>query len=122
MGGVIGPLMPWLREIADAFMVDRAAISRYTEVSTSDGVEQTWATVASDVPCSVWPSGVSAGEAVGAAATLRALSTWTVRLPAGTDVTVRDRLVVSDGRTFEIQRVDARTYEAARDCICELVQ
>jgi hypothetical protein len=111
-----------LRARAAQFMTDRAVVARYTSVSTSDGIEQTWSTVASDVPCQVWPSGVSGNEAVGAGAELRALSTWTVRLPALQDVTVRDRLTISDGRVFEVQRVDARTYEAARDCICELVQ
>lgn len=110
-----------LRARAVRFMTDRAVIARYTEVSTSDGITQTWATLATDVPCEVWPSGVSAAEAVGAGAQLRALSTWTVRLPYGQDVTVRDRITVGDGRVFEIQRVDRRTYEAARDCVCELV-
>jgi hypothetical protein len=102
-------------------MTDRAVIARYTETSTSDGVEQAWSIIASDVPCQVWPSGISAAEAVGAASQLRALSAWTVRLPALTDVTVRDRITVADGRVFDAQRIDARTYEAARDCICELV-
>lgn len=121
MSSPIGLPMDWLRAIAAAFLPDAASIARYTEVSTSEGITQTWATIASNVPCAVWPSGVSAAEAVGAGAQLRALSTWTVRLPALQDVTVRDRITVADGRTFECQRVDARTYEAARDCVCELV-
>jgi hypothetical protein len=110
-----------LRARAASFMVDRASVARYTSVSTSDGIEQTWAPIASDVPCAVWPTGISSTEGVGAGAALRALSTWTVRLPALQDVTVRDRITVSDGRVFEVQRVDARTYEVARDCISELV-
>ena len=116
-----------LRARAALFLADRCVIARYTEVSTSDGITQTWAAVASDVPCQVWPIGSSAAEAVGAGATLRALSRWNVRVPALTDVTERDRITVTGpsypgGRTFEVQQAQARTYEAARDCICELVQ
>jgi len=110
-----------LRARRQAFLIDRCVISRYTETSTSDGVEHTWAEIAADVPCEVWPSGVSATEAVGAASALRAISTWTISLPYGTDVTVRDRVTLADGRVFEAARVDVRTYEACRDVIGELV-
>jgi head-tail adaptor len=110
-----------LRAQRAAFMPERCSISRYTETSTSDGVSQEWQEFASDVPCHVWPSGVSGDEGVGGAATLRALSTWTVALPYGTDITVKDRIAVSDARVFQVQRVDVRTYEASRDCVCELV-
>ena len=108
-------------------MTDRAMIARYTETSTSDGVEHAWTEIASGVPCAAWPSGVSGNEGLGTGgAVVRALSTWTVRLPALFDVTERDRITVTgpsypDGTTLEVQRVDARTAEAARDCICELV-
>lgn len=114
--------MPYLRSVAEAFMPDLADVARYVETSTSDGISQAWTTIATGLACSIWPSGAAAAEGLGAATGLRAISTWTVRLPALTDVTVRDRIIVGDGRVFEIQRVDARTYEAARDCICELVE
>ena len=99
-------------------MADRATLARYTEVSTSDGIVQTWATIASNVPCEVWPSGRSVAEAVGAGAALRALSSWTVRLPYGQDITVRDRITVSgpsfpSGLTFEVAQPQPRTYEVA---------
>jgi hypothetical protein len=115
------PSLVGIRQRRQAFMVGRCAISRYTETSTSDGIEHVWAEIATDVPCEIWPSGASAAEGLGAGAGLRALSAWTVALPYGQDVTVSDRIVSSDGRTFEIQRADIRTYEASRDCICELV-
>jgi hypothetical protein len=110
-----------LRARAVRFMLDRCSVSRYTETSTSDGIEHAWSEIAADVPGEIWPSGIAADEGVGAGAALRALSTWTVRLPAGQDITVRDRIATSDGRVFETQRIDVRTYEVARDCICELV-
>jgi hypothetical protein len=107
-------------------MTDRAVIARYTETSTSDGVEHVWAEIASGVPCQAWPIGSSAAEAVGAGASLRALSSWTVRLPYGQDVTSRDRITVSgpsypSGVTLEAQQPQPRTHEVARDCLCELV-
>jgi len=115
------PSLVGIRARRQAFMVGRCAISRYSEVSTSDGIEHTWAEIASDVPCEIWPSGIASAEGVGAGAAMRALSSWTVALPYGQDVTVHDRIVASDGRVFEVQRADIRTYEASRDCICELV-
>jgi hypothetical protein len=120
------PSLAGLRARRVAFMIDRCAISRYTETSTSDGIEHTWADVATDVPCEAWPIGASAAEGLGAGAGLRALSSWTVSLPALTDVTVNDRITVSgpsypSGLTFEVQQPQPRTYEACRDCLCELV-
>jgi hypothetical protein len=104
-----------------AFMVGRCSVSRYSETSTSDGMTAVWSDIASDVPCEIWPSGATAAEGLGASAGLRALSAWTIALPYGQDVTVRDRIIASDGRVFEVARADVRTYEASRDCICELV-
>lgn len=115
------PSLTGIRARRAAFLVGRCSVSRYTETSTSDGMTQTWAMLATDVPCEIWPTGISSAEGMGAGGGLRALSAWTVALPYGQDVTVRDRIVASDGRVFEVQRADVRTYEASRDCICELV-
>ena len=126
MSSPINPPMSWLRGISNAFLPDLASIARYTQTSTADGVVEDWQTVASGIPCRVSPRGVTANEAVGAGAALRALSAWAVWVPFGTDVDVRDRLTVlgadrADGRTFEVSRVGERSYEAARECLCELV-
>jgi hypothetical protein len=105
--------MGYLRSIAAAFLPDVATVLRYTETSTSDGVAQDWQTVLSDVPCRVSPRAATANEGLGAGgAAVRALSTWVVVVPFGTDVT---------GRTFEVVRVGARSYEASRELLCELV-
>jgi head-tail adaptor len=106
-----------LRRIAERFMTDTASISRYTETITVDGVTQDWQTVASGLPCQIMPNGSGGFERMSGAEQFQAANSWTVSLPAGTDVTVRDRLVVG-ARTFEVVRVDARTYEARRDAIC----
>src|SRR5262245_1771834 len=123
--------MAWLRGISAAFLPDLAAIERYTETSTAEGVEQGWATIATGIPCRVSPSGANAVERAGiqgpsGGGVVRSLSEWTVWLPALTDVTERDRIVVTgtdrtDGRVFEINRVGERSYESTRECICSLL-
>jgi hypothetical protein len=128
---VISPsLLDYLRTVAAAFLPDTAAIARYTETSTSDGVVQSWVTVATGVACRVSPLGISAAERAGMAAdgggVLRAISEWVVWLPALTDITERDRITVTgadrtDGRTFEVTRIGQRTYESVREARCSLV-
>jgi hypothetical protein len=119
--------MDWLRQVREAFLPDTASIARYTETSTSDGVYEDWVEIATGVRCAVQPHASRGLEAVGAGDAIRSVSPWMVTVPFGTDVTVRDRITVTgadrpDGRTFEISRVDERSYEAGRDCQCELVQ
>src|SRR5262245_28566605 len=114
------------RAIAERYMTDAADVARYSETNTADGPIQSWQTIATGLACAVWPIGTAGAEREGPGAVVRALSEWTVRLPALSDVTVRDRLVVTmrEGgavRTFEVTRVDSRTYEVARDCICALL-
>ena len=123
--------LPWLRSISLAFLPDTCEVLRYTETSTADGVEQAWSTVATNVPCRVSPRASTAyeraqgGEGTGGGV-LRAQSDWTVWAPALTDVTERDRIRISTsesaaGRTFEVSRVGARTYETVRECLCSLL-
>lgn len=119
--------MGFLRVIAEAFLPDLADVLRYVETSTSDGVSQAWQPVLTGVPCRVSPRASTATEGLGAGgAAVRALSTWVVVVPYATDVTERDRVAVTgvgrvDGRTFEVVRVGARSYEASRELLCELV-
>lgn len=119
--------MGWLRGIAEQFLPDTATISRFTSTSTSDGITETWAPIASGVRCRVSPRETTATEGLGTGgAVVRAVSPWLVTLPFGTDITVRDRITVLgsdrvDERTFEATRIDERTYEAHRDVQCELI-
>jgi hypothetical protein len=120
--------MDWLRGLAALFMPDTAAILRYSETSTSDGVSQDWQAVLTGVPCSVSPLGTRAAEGLDAGgAVVRSLSPWIVSVPFGTDVSERDRVTVTggdraDGRTFEVVRVDERSYEGKRNLECELMR
>lgn len=115
-----------LRAIQNVWLTDAATILRYTESSTSDGVIQDWQPIAVAVPCRVSQPGRSASERSGESAALRALSEWVVWLPFATDVTERDRIMVTgadrtDGRTFEVESVAQKTNETARACGCVLV-
>jgi head-tail adaptor len=104
-----------LRRLQAAYLNDVCDILRYVETNTADGVSAAWQTVATNVPCRLSSRTLSAAEGAGAAAQARALNEWRVWLPAGTDVTVRDRLVLLS-RTFEVSRVEGESNETARAC------
>lgn len=108
--------LDFLRALSNEYLPDTCTISRYTETSTGDGTSQSWATVAS-AACRVSPLASGANEALGADQSMQAVSQWTIWLPAGTDVTVKDRVVVG-ARTFEVNRVGERSYEVSRELIC----
>ena len=119
-------VLDWLRSLQDDNLPDACDISRYTETNTPDGVTQGWATVAAGVPCRISSRTTAGSEGVGAAAQERAASDWLVWLPALTDVTVRDRLLVHStgpgpARTFEVERVVGESLETARGCGCSEV-
>jgi hypothetical protein len=113
-------VLDWLRGLQDANLPDACDISRYTETNTADGVTQGWATVSTGIPCRISSRTLAATEGTGAGAQTRALSDWLVWLPALTDVTVKDRLVVG-ARTFEVERVAGESLETARACSCSEV-
>lgn len=109
-----------LRRLAELALPESAAISRPSDTNTGDGVTRTWTTVAT-VACRVQPLGRSPSpETVGARGGTQTSDTWQVSLPATTDVTVRDRLVIG-ARTFEVAEVFARGYEVIRAVLCREV-
>jgi len=125
-------LLDYLRSVSDALLPDTAAILRYTESNTADGVVETWQTIASGIACRVDMHRATATERGGGAGAgssadvFRAISDWMIHLPALTDVTERDRITVTstgrtDNRTFEVTAVEQMSYEATRNCICTLV-
>jgi head-tail adaptor len=110
----------FLRALSNQFLPDVCTVQRSTETVTGDGTTQSWSTLASGVACRVSPLASGANEGLGADQSMQAVSQWTVWLPAGQDVTVKDRLVVG-ARTFEIARVGERSYEVSRECLCREV-
>ena len=110
----------FLRSLSVRYLPDLCTIQRYTETVTGDGTTQTWANLATGVACRVSPLASGTGEGLGADASLRSVAQWTVWVPPGQDVTVRDR-VVFGSRTFEVARVGARSYEVIRELICREV-
>ena len=120
-------LLAYLRSVSELAMPDAAAILRYVETNGPDGPSQDWQTVASGIPCRVDAHRQTAIERPGAGGAAQlAVSDWVIHLPALTDVTVRDRIVVTgadrpDGRTFEVSDVGEQSYEVERELRCVLV-
>lgn len=110
----------FLRSLSDQYLPDVCTIQLGTETTSGDGTSVAWSTKQANVPCRVSPLASGANEALGGQGAMTAVAQWTVWLPAGTDVTVRDRIAYQ-GRTFEVARVGARSYEVSRECICREV-
>lgn len=107
----------FLRSLSNQYLPDTCSISRNTPTQSGDGQADNWSNVATGVACRVSPLASSAQEQLGGAEAITAVSQWTIWLSAGTDVTVRDRIVVGS-RTFEVNRVGARSYEVVREVLC----
>lgn len=107
-----------LRAAWTAFLTDTGTILRATETrSGTGGVTQTW-TASSSGPCKLLPRRGGLGVERDQAGKLVALRRANIVWPAGTDVTVRDRIAVN-ARTFEVLAVGAReSNEVARVAAC----
>ena len=106
-----------LRPLAEQFLPDTCTVRRATATSGSGGVANAWSDYLTGIPCRVSPLANQANEALGGNAGTTAVSSWVVTVPAETDVTVKDRIVVGS-RTFEVSRSGDRSYEVARRLIC----
>jgi SPP1 family predicted phage head-tail adaptor len=104
-----------MRSTLNASLPDTAAVHRDTLSSDSAGGYTTSAATVATVACRVSPSG---GRESVVAGKVDAVSTWTITLPALTDVTAKDRLIVGS-RTFEVAAVlDPRSWEIGRRVLC----
>jgi SPP1 family predicted phage head-tail adaptor len=97
---------------------DVCTISRRTQTTDSQGgYTETWAT-ASTTTCRVVSSNLTPEERA-TADRLSLATAWVVILPALTDVTAADRIVVGS-RTFEVAAVLApKTWEVGRRVLCK---
>ena len=105
-----------MRSTLDDSLPDTAQVQRKTLTGDgAGGYTESWATVAT-VACRVAPSGQSPQERV-IAERLTATSTWTLTIPALTDVQPADRIVVG-AQTFDVVAALARSEEIARRVVC----
>lgn len=100
-----------LRGLLFLSLSDTAVVQRRTSASDAGGgAAWTWA-AAGTVPCRVYPAGGGGPSLVGGA--LNERTTHFCRMPAGTDVTAPDRVVIGAG-TFEVTLAPTRTGELSR--------
>lgn len=105
-----------MRATLNASLPDTCEISRVTlEPDGAGGQIETWETIAT-VACRVAPSGQSPQERA-VAERVASVSTWTLTLPAETDVRASDRLIAGV-RRFEVVGVLAHSVEIARRVVC----
>jgi hypothetical protein len=118
-----------LRELSEASLPDRAAFFTEVDVKGSGGVN-TVVPVAdaarSEVPCRLGQSGTLAERL--RADKVEAAGVWTVVFPLGTDVALKERLVVTgydlDGRLWSralriTELATPRSYASQTKVICE---
>jgi len=111
--------LEWMREYQEDALPDTATIQRVSRTpDNAGGASESWEKVAT-VACRVAPSG-RAPEDRAVAERLNVTSSWTITVPAETDVRAGDRVVV-DARTFEVLAVLAGSYETARRVVCSEV-
>lgn len=105
-----------MRVRANRWLTDTCTIRRGTGTYDGDGNAETFADLATNVACSLSPTG-GGNESDGPKGGIVAVSRWRIRLPYGQDVKVTDRIVIGL-RTFEVNGVDARTFEVRRTVHC----
>ena len=108
-----------LRRVAVVNMTETALVKRLTRVSDGmGGSTESWST-AGAVACRRASSPTAAEvELAGRLGVARPL---VVRLPAGTDVSEADRLVIA-GETVEVVHVPSVTIEAVRRVLCKEIE
>ena len=105
-----------MRAALDASLPDSATVKRRTLTSDgAGGFTESWATQAT-VACRLAPSGLSPAERV-ISDKVTATSTWTITMPALTDVGVADRIVIGGSRTFEVVGVLTSSEEICRQVV-----
>lgn len=109
----------FLRSLTEQFRPGTATIQRYTETVSGDGTTQAWVPLAT-VSCRVSRVGQSGNESLGGSGGIQAVGQRRIKLPAGTDVTPRDRIVVA-GVTYEVADVLHIDNETERTTICREV-
>lgn len=106
-----------VREALAESLTDVCSISRPTDTADAFGGQaRTWSTVAASVPCRIAPETRRPVEE-GREGRFAVIGDYVVTLPAGQDVTERDRIVIG-GVTYEVLGVRYRTNELLRRVAC----
>lgn len=109
-----------MRNELNRALPDTADIQRLTLTTDSaGGYTESWSSVASGVACRIAPSGNAPFERI-IADRLASASTWTITLPALTDIRPDDR-IVSGGLVYQVVGVAGRSYEISRRVVCTRV-
>lgn len=112
-----------MRSTLDASLPDSCAIVRDTLASDGAGGQVATPVTVATIACRIGPvtaiardlEAITSGE-------VQARGSWVVTMPAGTDVTERDR-ITSAGVTYEIVAVPApRSWEIGRRVLCRVVR
>lgn len=105
-----------MRTTLNRTLPDTATIKRDTQVSDGAGGYTVTTATSDPVACRVAPSN---GREQTIAGRLDAVGTWTITLPANTDVTSKDRIAVGS-RTFEVVLpLRPRSWELSRRVVGE---
>jgi hypothetical protein len=88
-----------------ASLPDTADVLRETKADDGSGGHTLSWDVHATVPCRIAPFGRSVGTEGEMVSAVQSQTVWTGTVPAGTDVTTKDRLLVG-GRTFSITAVE----------------
>lgn len=110
-----------MREMNTEIMRDRASIARFSRIQDGLDFEESWADVATNVPCRVFePSGVRSFE--GAVGERQASAGYPiVHLPYGTNVNEQDRIRIGT-RVLEVVREVVNTYGLTVTLLCAEVR
>lgn len=109
-----------LRTTVEASLPDSCTIRRNTQTSDgAGGMTDSWANLAT-VACRVSPSGRAPEERV-IAERIGSVGLWTVTLPALTEVTAKDRLLIGARQLEVIAVLAPRSWELCRRVVCSEV-
>ena len=116
MTGISTSDLAGIQATVTSLLPDLAQIQRATLASDGAGGQTGTPTTIATVPCMVNDRRETASETV-AGERVSSTVEWVITLPAGTDVTARDRIIVGT-RTFQVTGVLAASYETDRRVVC----
>ena len=111
-------ILSWAQDSAENILSDTCTIQQVSRVNSGTGVSETWSTRASGVACLVT---VANGQQIESLVGQQEQSQiyYNVRVASDQTVLVTDRIVTSDGRTFDIIAIPKTTILTSLKLICK---